>query len=95
MNNFMKMSQVSRLATRGLCSKAAPPPPPAPAPTPRPYVSAATPAVPQEPVGPGALKTGDYKNPEYYCYSNVSFFDFEVEMATERCPQPVADNGHL
>lgn len=41
-----------------------------------------------EPVGPGAAKTTNYKNPEYFCYDKNSFFEAEVEMASYRCPQP-------
>ncbi|XP_076043898.1 NADH:ubiquinone oxidoreductase subunit V3 [Oratosquilla oratoria] len=55
----------------------------------------ATPSPPSEPVGPGASKTGDYKNAEYYCYNETSFFDFEIDMAKDRIEQPGADNGLL
>ncbi|KAI4463620.1 nadh dehydrogenase [ubiquinone] flavoprotein 3 mitochondrial [Holotrichia oblita] len=41
-----------------------------------------------EPVGPGASKNTNYKNPEYFCYDKDSFFEAEVEMASYRCPQP-------
>jgi NADH dehydrogenase (ubiquinone) flavoprotein 3 len=44
--------------------------------------------VPSEPVGPGAAKNTDYKNPEYFCYDKNSFFEAEVEMLKYRCPQP-------
>lgn len=44
--------------------------------------------VPCEEVGPGASKDGIYKNPEYYCYNNVSYFEAEVEMNKYRLPQP-------
>jgi len=54
----------------------------------------ATPVPPTEPVGPGALKTGDYKNAEYFCYDKNSYFDLEAEMVVDRCPQPTAGN-HL
>jgi len=59
------------------------------------YASPATPTPPDEPVGPGAHKAGDYKNPEYYCYNPTSYFDLEVEMVRERCPQPVAENQFM
>ncbi|XP_017775613.1 PREDICTED: NADH dehydrogenase [ubiquinone] flavoprotein 3, mitochondrial [Nicrophorus vespilloides] len=42
----------------------------------------------QEPVGPGAGKATNYKNPEYFCYNNTSYFEAEVEMLKYRCPQP-------
>lgn len=44
--------------------------------------------VPNEPVGPGASKAADYKNPEYYCYDKTSYFQAEIEMLKYRCPQP-------
>ncbi|XP_059486163.1 uncharacterized protein LOC132202888 [Neocloeon triangulifer] len=44
--------------------------------------------VPSTAVGPGAKKDGDYKNPEYYCYNDTSYFEAEVEMAKYRLPQP-------
>lgn len=44
--------------------------------------------VEKEPVGPGAGKNTDYKNPEYFCYNNTSYFEAEVEMLKFRCPQP-------
>ncbi|CAB3387550.1 Hypothetical predicted protein [Cloeon dipterum] len=44
--------------------------------------------VPNEPVGPGAKKDGAYKNPEYYCYNDTSYFEAEIEMAKYRIPQP-------
>lgn len=44
--------------------------------------------VPNEPVGPGAAKNTDYKNPEYFCYDKSSYFEAEVEMLKYRCPQP-------
>ncbi|XP_037068473.1 NADH dehydrogenase [ubiquinone] flavoprotein 3, mitochondrial-like [Pollicipes pollicipes] len=46
------------------------------------------PAVSDTPVGPGASKAGDYKNPEYYKYNPMSYFDMEVDMAKDRLPQP-------
>merc|ERR1712128_33567 len=54
------------------------------------YVSAATPVDPTEPVGPGAGKTTEYPNPEYFLYDKVSYFDLELEMKKDRCPQPSA-----
>ncbi|XP_045596829.2 translation initiation factor IF-2 [Procambarus clarkii] len=59
------------------------------------YVSAATPSDPGHPVGPGALKGGDYPNTEYYTYEKMSYFDLEVEMSSHRIPQPSADNGQF
>ncbi|CAH0387465.1 unnamed protein product [Bemisia tabaci] len=47
-------------------------------------------SVPATEVGPGASKQGDYKNPEYFCYNDASFFEAEVEMSKFRCPQPSA-----
>lgn len=46
--------------------------------------------VPNEPVGPGASKAAEYKNPEYYCYDKTSYFQAEIEMLKYRCPQPSA-----
>ncbi|XP_069945946.1 histone H1-like [Cherax quadricarinatus] len=59
------------------------------------YKSAATPSDPGHSVGPGALKSGDYPNTEYFCYEKMSFYDLEVEMAPHRLPQPSANNGRL
>ncbi|XP_068227108.1 uncharacterized protein [Palaemon carinicauda] len=59
------------------------------------YNSPATPSDPGHEVGPGASKTGEYPNTEYYTYDKMSYFDLEVEMAPDRIPQPSADNGHL
>lgn len=39
-------------------------------------------------VGPGASKDGKYKNPEYFCYDRMSYFEAEVEMSKYRLPQP-------
>lgn len=39
-------------------------------------------------VGPGASKSGEYKNPEYFCYNTTSYFEAEVEMLKYRLPQP-------
>lgn len=44
--------------------------------------------VPNEPVGPGAAKAAEYKNPEYYCYDKTSYFQAEIEILKYRCPQP-------
>ncbi|XP_054278584.1 uncharacterized protein LOC128997030 [Macrosteles quadrilineatus] len=41
-------------------------------------------------VGPGASKSGAYKNPEYFCYNTTSYFEAEVEMLKYRLPQPSA-----
>ena len=46
-------------------------------------------------VGPGASKSGDYKNPEYYLYNNKSYFDLEVEMMKDRIKQPASGNEHF
>ncbi|XP_042221281.1 uncharacterized protein LOC121865786, partial [Homarus americanus] len=59
------------------------------------YQSAATPTSPSEPVGPGASKSGDYPNTEYFCYDKMSYFDLEVEMGNDRLAQPSADNGNF
>lgn len=69
--------------------KSAPPPPPAAAsPANVPGLSSDVVRVPSEPVGPGASKAADYKNPEYYCYDKTSYFQAEIEMLKYRCPQP-------
>jgi len=85
----MKVSLLNRVVQqtplRTLCAGAS---------TPGKYVSAATPADPVEPVGPGAGKTTEYPNPEYYLYNDKSYFDLEVEMVKDRVPQPNANN-HL
>uniref|UniRef100_A0A1B6E9G1 Uncharacterized protein n=1 Tax=Clastoptera arizonana TaxID=38151 RepID=A0A1B6E9G1_9HEMI len=47
-------------------------------------------SVPTNEVGPGASKSGKYKNPEYFCYNTTSFFEAEIEMLKYRCPQPSA-----
>jgi hypothetical protein len=39
-------------------------------------------------VGPGASKDGKYKNPEYFCYNPMSYFEAEIEMLKYRLPQP-------
>lgn len=41
----------------------------------------------------GCSKTGDYKNPEYFCYDKNSYFEAEIEMLKYRCPQPSALNN--
>uniref|UniRef100_A0A1B6LUA1 Uncharacterized protein n=1 Tax=Graphocephala atropunctata TaxID=36148 RepID=A0A1B6LUA1_9HEMI len=45
-------------------------------------------ASPSGEVGPGASKSAAYKNPEYFCYHNTSYFEAEVEMSKYRLPQP-------
>jgi len=37
---------------------------------------------------PGTSKDGQYKNPEYFCYHNMSFAEMEIVMAKSRVPQP-------
>lgn len=44
--------------------------------------------VPAHEVGPGASKNSTYKNPEYFCYNQDSYFEAEVEMQKFRLPQP-------
>ncbi|XP_053995755.1 uncharacterized protein LOC128885642 [Hylaeus anthracinus] len=44
--------------------------------------------VPNTPVGPGAAKDKEYKNPEYFCYGIHSFGEAEVELAKYRLPAP-------
>ncbi|XP_017887440.1 uncharacterized protein LOC108630087 isoform X2 [Ceratina calcarata] len=44
--------------------------------------------VPNTPVGPGAAKDKEYKNPEYFCYNIDSFGEAEVELAKYRLPAP-------
>ncbi|XP_076652834.1 NADH:ubiquinone oxidoreductase subunit V3 [Halictus rubicundus] len=44
--------------------------------------------VPNQPVGPGAAKNKEYKNPEYFCYHVDSFGEAEVELAPYRLPAP-------
>lgn len=53
-----------------------------------PGLSNAVVKVPAEPVGPGAAKNTNYKNPEYFSYDKSSYFEAEVEMLKYRCPQP-------
>lgn len=43
-------------------------------------------------VGPGASKEGKYKNPEYFCYSDMSYFNADKEMLKFRLPQPSPKN---
>nr|CAD7197269.1 unnamed protein product [Timema douglasi] len=44
-------------------------------------------------VGPGAAKQGQYKNPEYFCYNPISYFEAEIEMAKYRIPQPSSNQN--
>ncbi|CAL7940884.1 unnamed protein product [Xylocopa violacea] len=44
--------------------------------------------VPNTPVGPGAAKNKEYKNPEYFCYHIDTFGEAEVELAKYRLPAP-------
>ncbi|XP_015428716.1 PREDICTED: uncharacterized protein LOC107185534 [Dufourea novaeangliae] len=44
--------------------------------------------VPKAPVGPGASKDKEYKNPEYFCYTIDSFGEAEVELEKYRLPAP-------
>lgn len=53
-----------------------------------PGLSAAVVKVSKESVGPGATKSGEYKNPEYFCYDKTSYFEAEIEILKYRCPQP-------
>ncbi|KAK9875673.1 hypothetical protein WA026_009469 [Henosepilachna vigintioctopunctata] len=53
-----------------------------------PGLSSSCVSVPDTPVGPGASKSSNYKNPEYFCYDKNSYFEAEVEMLTFRCEQP-------
>lgn len=53
-----------------------------------PGLSSAVYKVPSGDVGPGASKDGKYKNPEYFCYNRMSYFEAEVEMLKYRLPQP-------
>jgi hypothetical protein len=41
-------------------------------------------------LGPGASKEGEYKNPEYFQYHQMSFAEMEIVMANFRVPQPSA-----
>ncbi|KAK5643578.1 hypothetical protein RI129_007423 [Pyrocoelia pectoralis] len=41
-----------------------------------------------DPVGPGASKSTNYKNPEYFSYHQLSYYEAEIEMAKYRLPQP-------
>ncbi|KAB0799243.1 hypothetical protein PPYR_07123 [Photinus pyralis] len=41
-----------------------------------------------DPVGSGASKSGNYKNPEYFSYHQLSYYEAEIEMAKYRLPQP-------
>lgn len=53
-----------------------------------PGLSARVVNVPGNEVGPGASKNSSYKNPEYFCYNNTSYFEAELEMQKYRLPQP-------
>lgn len=70
--------------------------PPSPPPKPKgvnadvPGLSARCVEKAQGPVGPGASTTGEYKVPEYFLYSRISYAEAEIEMAKYRCPQPSA-----
>ncbi|XP_034940189.1 uncharacterized protein [Chelonus insularis] len=44
--------------------------------------------VPAQPVGPGAAKDKEYKNPEYFCYHVDSFAEAMVELQKYRLPAP-------
>ncbi|XP_047344133.1 uncharacterized protein LOC124946851 isoform X1 [Vespa velutina] len=44
--------------------------------------------LPTKPVGPGASKDKEYKNPEYFCYHLDSFAEAEVELEKYRLPAP-------
>lgn len=48
--------------------------------------------IPDGRVGPGASKTGKYKNVEYFCYNPMSFYDANIELSKFRLPQPSALN---
>jgi len=37
---------------------------------------------------PGTSKDGQYKNPEYFSYHNMSYTDMEIVMKDFRVPQP-------
>lgn len=44
--------------------------------------------VPNAPVGPGASKEKEYKNPEYFCYHVDTIGEAEVELAKYRLQAP-------
>lgn len=50
--------------------------------------------VPNHPVGPGASKDTEYKNPEYFCFTINSFAEAEVEMEKYRLPAPSSKTKH-
>ncbi|XP_069681636.1 uncharacterized protein [Periplaneta americana] len=86
-----------RFASQGGTTTAASKPAPAaakPAPaaakpvTDVPGLSSAVYKLPSGEVGPGASKDGSYKNPEYFCYNRISYFEAEIEMLKYRLPQP-------
>ena len=39
-------------------------------------------------IKPTVGKGKEYQAPEYFGYNNYSYFDVEVDMAKQRCPQP-------
>ncbi|XP_065582455.1 uncharacterized protein LOC136041665 [Artemia franciscana] len=41
----------------------------------------------EKPVGPGASKSGQYKNSEFYTYNPMSYYDIEAEMSSFRLPR--------
>ncbi|XP_063242257.1 uncharacterized protein LOC134542163 [Bacillus rossius redtenbacheri] len=53
-----------------------------------PGLSSAVLSVPPGEVGPHASKQAEYKNPEYFCYNEFSYFEAENEMLKYRLPQP-------
>ncbi|PNF40067.1 hypothetical protein B7P43_G11523 [Cryptotermes secundus] len=71
-----------RYASHGGCAKTVSTPANVPG------LSSAVYKVPPGDVGPGASKDGKYKNPEYFCYNQMSYFEAEVEMLKYRLPQP-------
>nr|CAD7572463.1 unnamed protein product [Timema californicum] len=59
-----------------------------------PGLSSAVVSIPNGEVGPGAAKQGQYKNPEYFCYNPISYFEAEIEMAKYRIPQPSSNQKY-
>lgn len=53
-----------------------------------PGLSAKVVKIPGGEVGPGASKSGVYKNVEYFCYDSMSFYDANIELSGFRLPQP-------
>ncbi|KAJ8969382.1 hypothetical protein NQ314_001781 [Rhamnusium bicolor] len=45
-------------------------------------------------VGPGAAKNSNYKNPEYFCYDKISYYEAEIELLKYRCPQPSTEKPY-